>query len=301
VFFAYAPPMSPKIHQSFWSDEEIETQDSNTKLCMLWLITNQQTNLLGICSASKKRFEFETGMRYEALQRAIQALPRSLLAVGGIILIKNFIRHQFGSGEQLNSNNIYKSIHANFTSLKSDEIRDALLIEYPELAYPPKGLPKGFKAQREGTGTGAGEGTRTRKGKGSGENLFADVTVEPPKDPSDELSAHAVLILTYLNEKAGRHFDTSKDVNQAPVMQRLCEGNPVEEIKKMIDRQVAKWRGTHMEEYLQPATLFAKSNFQKYYDDRNQPIFRDTTKPTDHRAEKAAREFPEPKLKAKFL
>jgi uncharacterized phage protein (TIGR02220 family) len=152
-------------------------------------------------------------------------------------------------------------------------------------AISKHGLALNCKGYGKGINTLPEKGKPTlqdkEKEKVQEKELLIEVSVEPPKDPSSELKAYAVLVLTYLNEKAGRHFDASKEVNQGPVIARLCEGNAVEEIKKMIDRQVVKWKGTHMEDYLQPATLFAKSNFQKYYDDRNAPIFRDqnTTKP----------------------
>lgn len=108
-----------------------------------------------------------------------------------------------------------------------------------------------------------------------GDGLLLSVSVTPPQDPSAELKGNAVLILTHLNQKAGRHFDVTKDVNLSPVMRVLCEGFEIAEIMKMIDRQVEVWKGTNMEEYLQPSTLFAKGNFQKYYDKRNLPIFKD--------------------------
>ncbi len=44
--------MKPFIDQSFWSDPDIEAAKTGVKLAALWLITNTQTSLLGICGAS---------------------------------------------------------------------------------------------------------------------------------------------------------------------------------------------------------------------------------------------------------
>ena len=59
--------MKPFIDQSFWSDPDIEAAKTGVKLAALWLITNTQTSLLGVCGASAARFTFETGLPPEAL------------------------------------------------------------------------------------------------------------------------------------------------------------------------------------------------------------------------------------------
>jgi uncharacterized phage protein (TIGR02220 family) len=83
----------------------------------------------------------------------------------------------------------------------------------------------------------------------------------------------ARIVLHYLNEKAGRHF-TEVDTNLKNILARLKEVNDdVEGVKQMIDRQCSRWKGdAKMDEYLRPATLFAKSNFQSYYDNRTLPV-----------------------------
>ena len=44
----------------------------------------------------------------------------------------------------------------------------------------------------------------------------------------------------------------------------------------MISRQVERWKGDpKMDEFLTPATLFAKRNFSKYYDMREVPVLKE--------------------------
>jgi hypothetical protein len=43
-------------------------------------------------------------------------------------------------------------------------------------------------------------------------------------------------------------------------------------VLKMIDRQVAKWKGTEMEQYLRPSTLFRASKFNEYYAAKDLPL-----------------------------
>jgi uncharacterized phage protein (TIGR02220 family) len=95
---------------------------------------------------------------------------------------------------------------------------------------------------------------------------------EPPKPKGPTLATQARIVLHHLNDVAGKHYrevDTHLDM----IEQRLKEtGVELEGVKTMIDRQTKLWKGSDMERHLTPQTLFAKSNFAKYYDQRNDPI-----------------------------
>ena len=80
-------------------------------------------------------------------------------------------------------------------------------------------------------------------------------------------------LLRYLNEKAGRSYRET-DTNLKLVGARLKEsGVTPDGIKAMIDRMVARWgKDAKMAEYLRPETLFGKTKFGGYYDNRNLPI-----------------------------
>ena len=146
--------MKPFIDQSFWSDPDIEAAKTGVKLAALWLITNTQTSLLGVCGASSARFTFETGLPAEALDATLQALPKSFKRFGGVIFLRNYMRHQFGSGETLTKNNFFKALKTLFRAIKDDELKAAVLSEYPEFdssTTPSQGLPKP-KEGKEGEG-----------------------------------------------------------------------------------------------------------------------------------------------------
>ena len=65
---------------------------------------------------------------------------------------------------------------------------------------------------------------------------------------------------------------------------RLKEtGVTVEGVKEMIDAQCGKWLlDDKMTEYLRPQTLFAKTKFANYYDQRNQQFKTGGTTDDDH-------------------
>lgn len=134
--------MKPMIDQAFWSDPDIEGAKAGVKLTALWLITNSQTNLLGVCGASEGRFKFETGLDDKALTSTLEALPRAFTRVGSLIFVRNYIRHQFGSGEKLKRNNFFVALKSLFVSIKDEELKVAVLKEYPEFN---EALMEGFE------------------------------------------------------------------------------------------------------------------------------------------------------------
>jgi uncharacterized phage protein (TIGR02220 family) len=83
---------------------------------------------------------------------------------------------------------------------------------------------------------------------------------------------NAKMLLDFLNETAGRSFRAT-DTNLDLIVARLSEPDVTPEgCEGMIERQVALWKGTETEEYLQPSTLFGKQKFGGYYDKRDLPV-----------------------------
>lgn len=75
--------------------------------------------------------------------------------------------------------------------------------------------------------------------------------------------ADAETLLTFLNEKTGRSYRPLK-VNLELVADRLKEGATVQDCKSLIAKKVREWKGTEMEQYLRPATLFNRTKFAQY-------------------------------------
>lgn len=80
-------------------------------------------------------------------------------------------------------------------------------------------------------------------------------------------------VLHYLNEKTGRHY-REVDCNLAIITARMKEPEvDLEGVKKMIDRQVERWRGDDkMDQFLRPMTLFGKQKFDGYYGAKDLPV-----------------------------
>lgn len=71
-------------------------------------------------------------------------------------------------------------------------------------------------------------------------------------------------IVDYLNEKMGTKYRASTKSTASCINARLKEGYKVENFKTVIDKKYKEWKGTEMEKYLTPDTLFRPSKFEKY-------------------------------------
>lgn len=74
---------------------------------------------------------------------------------------------------------------------------------------------------------------------------------------------YIVEIVEYLNEKTGKNFRAAAERTQKHINARLREGYTVDDFKKVIENKVSEWKGTNMEQYLRPETLFG-TKFESY-------------------------------------
>lgn len=70
-------------------------------------------------------------------------------------------------------------------------------------------------------------------------------------------------IIDYLNEKADVNFRSSAKETQALINARFSDGFEEQDFIKVIDNMVASWKGTELEQYLRPKTLFG-TKFESY-------------------------------------
>lgn len=77
-------------------------------------------------------------------------------------------------------------------------------------------------------------------------------------------------IIEYLNHRAGTRFRPSSAATQRLIRARWREGFTLGDFKRVIDNKVAAWKGTEMEQYLRPQTLFG-SKFEAYLNEKPRP------------------------------
>ena len=109
---------------------------------------------------------------------------------------------------------------------------------------------------------------KVRKGKDS-----IDILCHVSHDDVDKSHFE---IIEYLNLKTGSKFKpTTKPYVQA-IRSRLKEGYTVDDFKTVIDKKCREWKGTKLEKYLTPKTLFAPSHFDTYLNSNEMASMTDT-------------------------
>ena len=92
----------------------------------------------------------------------------------------------------------------------------------------------------------------------------------------DDVANSHIEIIEYLNIKTGSKFKpTTKPYVQA-IRSRLKEGYTVDDFKTVIDKKCREWKGTKLEKYLTPKTLFAPSHFDTYLNSNEMAAMTDT-------------------------
>lgn len=71
-------------------------------------------------------------------------------------------------------------------------------------------------------------------------------------------------IVAYLNEVCGTNYRANSAQTQKNINGRLGEGFTVDDFKLVIDAKAREWKGTDMEQYLRPDTLFRPTKFESY-------------------------------------
>lgn len=84
------------INTRIWSDTWFELLDSDEKLLWLYLLTNQQTNLIGIYEIGIRRISFESGIEINRLQTVMKRFQtdRKAFHTDGFIVIPAFLKNQ---------------------------------------------------------------------------------------------------------------------------------------------------------------------------------------------------------------
>lgn len=94
-----------------------------------------------------------------------------------------------------------------------------------------------------------------------------DKEVDKELEKSNTLSGNPTIpyqsIIECLNSKAGKQYKSKTNKTQTVIKARWNEGFQEDDFRKVIDIKVAEWKGTDMEKYLRPETLFG-TKFESY-------------------------------------
>jgi hypothetical protein len=125
--------MQTKIDPKLW--DALHEYPRETKLAVLWMLTNRQLTPSGYCPASVKTFQHETELSEEDLRRAYEFFREDLVKTAKGYWLKKFIRHQIGENRPaLARDKRSRPVVASIEETKCPELKAAFLAEYPCLA-----------------------------------------------------------------------------------------------------------------------------------------------------------------------
>lgn len=176
--------LTTKVYSSFWSDEDTGSLSAEQKLAVLWILTNRDTNNLGYVKVTPKQFIFDTGLPFDALKSALEALTRTFVThlddTRLEVLALGYIRFQFSDAVTNPKNNIHTHLCRMLLTAPS-WVQQALLSRYQGLARTFsrfKGLPTTLKGpEQSGAEPHSTEQSRAELG-GSGGDYFNAPTDE---------------------------------------------------------------------------------------------------------------------------
>jgi uncharacterized phage protein (TIGR02220 family) len=82
-------------------------------------------------------------------------------------------------------------------------------------------------------------------------------------DNNDNNENKYIIIVEFLNQKAGTKYKASSKKTKACIHARLSEGFTVDDFKTVIEKKCAEWIGTEWEKFIRPETLFG-TKFESY-------------------------------------
>lgn len=86
-----------------------------------------------------------------------------------------------------------------------------------------------------------------------------DIEIDKDKEKDNIYSQ----VIEYLNLKSNSHYRASTPKTQTLIKARVNEGFVLDDFKTVIDKKCREWKGTDMDQYLRPETLFG-TKFEGY-------------------------------------
>lgn len=218
----------------------------------VWLLIVDKCDHAGIFEANPRLIAFLIGSEVDTASFLNATNGRVVEFKPDKWFIKPFIKFQYGI--ELNPEN---SAHAGVIKRLKEHG-----LECPVLVRGYKGATKGLTVPSIGA---------------------QDKDKDKDKDKAQEVySPESRVALHWLNEKSGKRFRESES-SLAPINARLKEsGVDIAGVRKMISRQCELWKGTRMQEYLRPETLFGKEKFNGYYAAKDLPVNHEDKKIQPH-------------------
>lgn len=221
------------IHMSFWTDTKVvDTFTPEDKYFMLYLLTNQYTNLVGCYEISLKQMKNDLGYSEDSIKNLLKRFTETHKVIDydfktKEVFIKHWYRYNWTSSSKLE-----KPLIAAIKSIKNVQFKEELIDIYNSRDTLSLPYPYGIDTTDTDTVT----------------------------DYTDTITD----IINYLNTKINSNYRIKNKVTQEKITARLNEGYNLEDFKKVIDKKTKEWlNDDKMRMYLRPETLFS-NKFESY-------------------------------------
>ena len=238
---------------TFWTDSKVvDDFTPEDRYFYLYLLTNPHTNLAGCYELSIKQASDETGYSRDVVMNLINRFQD----------IHNVIRYSRETKEVLLIN-WWKFNWTKSPKLQKSLNRDIAKIKDVE-------FKRFVKAVSDGDDTVQipyGYGMDTQFTVYSTDTV--SVTDTDTKEDA-EFMASVREIIAYLNETIGTNYKPTSGYIKTLVHARLADGFDVSDFKTVIWKKAREWKGTDLEKYLRPQTLFG-TKFESYLNQLDVP------------------------------
>ncbi|MED1659571.1 conserved phage C-terminal domain-containing protein [Bacillus licheniformis] len=247
------------VHTEFWQDPKVlEEMTPEDRYFYLYLLTNPNTSQIGIYSITKKQMAFDLGYSIESINSLMERFLKHHKLVEFNPTTREIAIIKWGKY------NLTKAGKPMLDCIQKElrQVKDRSLIQliYPHI--PNESIKQLFIRYVNDTST-----TSDQKEKEKEKEKENNILSDNPDDASPEKDEIPYkLIIDLLNKVAGTKYRHTTAKTRSLIKARWNEGNRFEDFKHVILVKWEEWRGTDMDKYLRPETLFG-TKFENY---RNQ-------------------------------
>lgn len=217
-----------QLSTSFWTDDKVRKDFTpEDRLFYVYLLTSPKSSITGCYPVSLPRIEADTGFSRETIMKLL----------GRFEAVHEVIRYDKDTNEVL----ILNWGRYNWTD--SEKLKEGIRVAAAEIENVE------FRAYVL-------------------EQLGAEAPAPAAPEPKDSGKADQTAkvadeIIDFMNKLSGKRFRKIES-NRKGIRARLAEGYTEMDAYTVVKRKWAEWKGTDMEQYFNPETLFRPSKFEKY-------------------------------------
>lgn len=244
------------VDTTFWTDGKVDEFSPEDKYFMLYLLTNPFSKQLGIYEISIKQAAFQMGYSVDAFKVLLERFETKYKMIvfskeTNEVAILNFLRHSVMKGGKP----VEDCIRKDMSLVKNKKLIDIVfsrLHKRDDLNETVKKIVDEYVIENDIHNDNDNDNDRTG-------DVSCDDTSHESSNESSKESEVFETIVSYLNEKTGKHYKATTPKTKSLIKARLKEGFTVDDFKSVINRKSTEWLGDpkkKMQKYLRPETLF---------------------------------------------